>query len=353
MQAWQYTTITKTLENSLSLNKIATPPDASSLPKDHVLIEVITAGINPVEYKLPEVTVFGKLMIQPRSSPGLDFCGRIKAKNGADDFPEGQLVFGALSIGTKLPKFGSLGQLMVAPCSHIAPLPTGVKPDDAAALGTAGLTAFQSLPKEHLEPGSKVFINGGSGGVGSFTIQFAKAVGAYVVATCSTANVDLCKRLGADEVIDYRTSDVLAELKAKGPIFDVAIDNVGNPECLYESSPHFLKPDGVFVQVAMQKSMISMLRRSMLPGFLGGGKRRFQTVRVSPSREDLGQIGRWLVEGKVKVLIDEKFEWINAPKAYAKLRLGRTNDREDNCRCWLGMRHKACDDIWQDVSVEV
>ncbi|KAJ0337060.1 hypothetical protein COL922a_007187 [Colletotrichum nupharicola] len=327
MQAWQYTTITKTLENSLSLNKIATPPDASSLPKDHVLIEVITAGINPVEYKPPEITVFGKLMIQPRSSPGLDFCGRIKAKNGADDFSEGQLVFGALSIGTKLPKFGSLGQLMVAPCSHIAPLPTGVNPDDAAALGAAGLTAFQSLPKEHLEPGSKVFINGGSGGVGSFTIQFAKAVGAYVVATCSTTNVDLCKSLGADEVIDYRTSDILAELKAKGPIFDVAIDNVGNPDFLYESSPHFLKPDGVFVQVAMQKSMISMLRRSTLPGFLGGGKRQFQTVRVSPSREDLGQIGRWIVEGKVKVLIDEKFEWINAPKAYAKLRLGRTTGK--------------------------
>ncbi|KAJ3956950.1 hypothetical protein N0V92_006482 [Colletotrichum tropicale] len=282
MQAWQYTTITKTLENSLSFNKNATPPDASSLPKDHVTIEVITAGINPVEYKLPEISVFGKFMIQPASSPGLDFCGRIKAKNGADDFSEGQLVFGALSIGTKLLKYGSLGQLMVAPCSHIAPLPTDVDPDDAAALGTAGLSSFQSLPKENLEPGSKIFINGGSGGVGSFTIQFAKAV---------------------------------------------AIDNVGSPECLYESSLHFLKLDGVFVQVAMQKSMVSMLRRNMLPGFLGGGKRRFQTVRVSPSREDLEQIGRLTVEGKVKVLIDEKFEWADAPKAYAKLRLGRTTGK--------------------------
>lgn len=327
MQAWQYSSIKETLENSLTLNENATPPNASSLPKDHVLIEVISAGINPVEYKLPEIPVFGKFMIQPNTTPGSDFCGRIRSKNGAEGFSEGQVVFGALSIGTKLPQFGSLGQLLVAPSSNIAPLPMGVDPDDAAAIGTAGLTAFQSLPKELLKPGSKVFINGGSGGVGSFTIQFAKAAGAYVVASCSTAKVDRCKRLGADEVIDYRKLNVITELKSKGCVFDIAVDNVGSPDGMYESCSHFLKSEGVFVQVGMSTSMVNMLRRSLLPGFLGGGKREFQSVRVKPSQEDLEVIGRFIVEGKVRVLIDEKFEWRDAPKAYSKLREGRTTGK--------------------------
>ncbi|KAH7129831.1 hypothetical protein B0J13DRAFT_678891 [Dactylonectria estremocensis] len=325
MHAWQYTTIKDTLENSLALNETATPPDASSLDKDHVLVEVITAGINPVEYKLPEMFMFGKFMVQPPASPGLDFCGRVKAKHATNEsLTEGQLVFGALSIATKFPKFGSLGQIIVAPCSQITPLPQGVDPDSAAAVGTAGMTALQALPRDIVKPGSKVFINGGSGGVGCFMVQFAKALGAEVTATCSTANVKLCRSLGADEVIDYRQSDILEALKQKGQVFDLAVDNVGIPTDLYERSDLFLKQGGTFSQVAMQKSVGAMLRRSILPGCLGGGRRTLQTVRVKVNEEDLDQVGRWMAEGLVRSVIDEKFEWKDAPKAYEKLRRGRT-----------------------------
>ncbi|KAK7408392.1 hypothetical protein QQX98_009432 [Neonectria punicea] len=325
MQAWQFTTIKGTLENSLSLNETAVPPDASSLDKDHVLIEVITAGINPVEYKLPEIFLFGKLMVQTPASPGLDFCGRVKAKHAANEsFTEGQLVFGALTVATKFPKFGSLGQLIIAPCSQITPLPKGVDPDGAAAVGTAGMTALQALPRDIVKPGSRVFINGGSGGVGSFMIQFAKALGAEVTTTCSTANVQLCRSLGADEVMDYRELNLLDELKRKGQVFDLVVDNVGVPDDLYEQSHLFLKPSGVFSQVAMQKSVGAMIRRSILPGCLGGGRRPLQVVRVNINSQDLEQVGRWMADGKVQAVIDEKFEWKDAPKAYEKLRKGRT-----------------------------
>ncbi|KAI8712994.1 PKS-ER domain-containing protein [Fusarium sp. LHS14.1] len=324
MQAWQYTTIKGTLESSLTLNENATPPDAQSLPKGHVLVEVITAGVNPVEYKLPEALLYGKFMVQPPASPGLDFCGRIKAVNNTDEsLKEGQLVFGALSITSKFPKFGTLGQLIVAPVSQLTALPAGVAPDDAAAVGTAGMTAYQSLPHDLIKPGTKIFINGGSGGVGSFTVQFAKALGATVTTTCSTANVELCRSLGADEVIDYRKLDVMIELK-KGQIFDLAIDNAGTPPGMYEQSQHFLKPDGTFLQVAMQSSLSGMLRRSLLPSFLGGGKRQYRLVRVNVNQKDLQQIGKWMAEAKVRAVIDQKFEWKDAPKAYENLRLGRT-----------------------------
>ncbi|KAJ3500374.1 hypothetical protein NM208_g17157 [Fusarium decemcellulare] len=135
MQAWQYTSIKNTLESSLALNENATPPDETSLPKDHVLVEVITAGINPVEYKLPETPVFGRLMVQPPASPGLDFCGRVRATNfSTTSLRQGQLVFGALSIASKFPKFGTLGQIIVVPSSQLTALPQGVAPDDAAAV---------------------------------------------------------------------------------------------------------------------------------------------------------------------------------------------------------------------------
>lgn len=331
MEAWQVTSIKDTLENSLTLNKNATPPDASSLPEDHVLIEVITAGINPVEYKLPEIPVVGKLMLQPPASPGLDFCGRVRAehpkKGSSKLFNEGQLVFGALSITKKFAKFGSLGQLLIAPCSNVAVLPAGVAPDDAAAVGNAGLTAFRAVQPDLIKLGTRVFVNGGSGGVGSFTVQFVKARGGHVTTTCSTANVELCRSLGADDVIDYRKVDLLDELKSRGQVFDVAIDNAGVPADLYEQSHYFLKPGGSFLQVAMQTSPVSMLRRNILPASLGGGKRHYQFIKVSINRPDLEQIGSWITDGKVRVVIDEKFAWEDAPKAYAKLRLGRTTGK--------------------------
>ncbi|KAM0215106.1 hypothetical protein ACHAQD_008618 [Fusarium lateritium] len=186
------------------------------------------------------------------------------------------------------------------------------------------MTAYQSLPQDLIKSGSNIFINGGSGGVGSFTVQFAKALGATVTTTCSTTNVQLCYSLGADEVLDYLNVNVISELKKKGQIFDLAIDNVGTPDGLYEQSHHFLKPNGTFLQVAMQKSMFGMLRRSLLPSCLGSGKRPYRLVRVSVNSKDLQQVGQWMAQGKVRAVIDEKFEWKNAPKAYTKLRLGRT-----------------------------
>lgn len=151
-------------------------------------------------------------MISKPASPGLDYCGKVLSAGSKVDVKPGQLVFGRLD---KPGQFGTLAECIVTNRDGAVPLPEGVDPDSAAAIGTAGLTAYQCIVP-FAKAGEKIFINGGSGGTGTFGIQCAKAIGCHVTTSCSTANVQLCKDLGADEVIDYKTSDLTKELEAKG-----------------------------------------------------------------------------------------------------------------------------------------
>ncbi|KAH8594197.1 zinc-binding oxidoreductase [Bisporella sp. PMI_857] len=315
IEAWQYTDISGGLEKSLVLNTSAPAPSKASLSQGQILVEVISAALNPADYKLPEVSLIRKLMIKTPATPGFDFCGRVVSMHDSDQgLHVGELVFGALS---PLSKYGTLSQLTVVSISECTPLPSGVDPHHAAAAGTSALTAYQSLLQGNAKEGSRVFINGGSGGTGTFGIQLAKAIGAYVTTSCSTANVELCRQLGADSVLDYRQVDVISELEKGGQVFDLAVDNVGSPG-LYEKCHLFLKPGGKFMQVHFS---LSAIRRWLQPTCLGGGRRPFSIIGVKTKSEDLAQIGRWLKEGKVKPIV-EIFEWEEVPKAYAKVKSG-------------------------------
>jgi alkaline phosphatase D len=178
--------------------------------------------------------------------------------------------------------------------------------------------------------GDKVFINGGSGGTGTFGIQIAKTLGCHVTTSCSTPNVGLCKSLGADKVIDYKTSDITKILSDGGPSYDLVVDNVGKPEDLYSSSHHFLEANGKYVQVGTEVSLggiVSLISRFVWPGFLGGGKRKFEFVAVKNKAEDFEQLAAWMAEGKVKAVIDQAFAFEDAPKAYEKIRTGRAKGK--------------------------
>jgi NADPH:quinone reductase-like Zn-dependent oxidoreductase len=306
-----------------------TAPTKTLLSEGQILIKVITAAINPADYKIPEAAGVGKLVSpKPPVIPGLDFCGRVVGLHSSDtSLLEGQLVFGALNRAGRL---GTLGEFIIVSREECALLPPGLDLDQAAAIGTAGLTAYQSFNLEIVKPGSKVLINGGSGGCGTFGIQIAKARGAEVTVTCSTANVELCKSLGADEVIDYKTSDLLLELRNKGPIFDLVVDNAGSPADLYERSATFLKPMGLFVQVAVTvtlSGLSNLFWRVVKPKSLNGKKGKFMFLRNASSRKDFDQIAQWMVEGKVMAVVDEVFTFEDVPRAYEKLRLGRTRGK--------------------------
>ncbi|KPM36703.1 hypothetical protein AK830_g9840 [Neonectria ditissima] len=327
MQAWQYSTVEGKLEDCISLNDVA-KPNPSSLAKDQLLVQVISASINPVDYKVPESGLIGRLMISRPATPGLDFCGRVVATHPSNStFKEGQLIFGGFAQSGSS---GTLSQYIVISQKCCASLPAGVDPDDAAAVGTAATTSYQSLMPKTLKPGAKVFINGGSGGVGTWGIQFAKALGAEVVTTCSTGNVELCRQIGADEVLDYRKVDIISGLKEKKNYFDLVIDNVGKTEELYNISRQLLKPGGTFVQVGVPDSMTlsnvgSNLRKQLWPAALGGGGYYF--VNMKNTTEFFEQMGAWMAEGKAKAVIDKAYEWDEVPLAFAKLREGHVRGK--------------------------
>ncbi|KAK1621423.1 zinc-binding oxidoreductase [Colletotrichum phormii] len=309
MKAWQYSAINGKLEDSLTLNNSAPMPSPSDLGKDELIIEVISASLNPADYKVPESTVIGRLMVARPATPAMDFCGRV-------------LVFGGYAgVGQR----GTLAEYIVISVAHCAPLPYGIDPDQGAAVGTAATTAWQSLMPDALQSGGKVFINGGSGGTGTWAIQLAKALGVEVVTTCSTKNIDLCRQLGADEVVDYRKEDMLSKLKDRGKVFDLIIDNVGSSSELYDNSSAILKPNGTFVMVGVGKSLtlsgsFSMLSKIICPKILGG--ERFYFVRMQDTADYFRRIGRLMVEGETKAVVDSTLGFEQVPDAYRRLREG-------------------------------
>ncbi|KKY34282.1 putative zinc alcohol [Diaporthe ampelina] len=343
MRAWLYSSTTGGLHKSLTLSATAAhprPQSPPSLSKDELLVRVRAAGLNPIDYKIAELPYgMSRAVVSVPASPAMDFAGTVVAHGAAVEFPVkvGDSAFGRLDPG----RFGALGKFVVAKSSGCASLPGGVSLEHASGVGSVGLAALASIVPHvpgNLPPSSaggggapfRVFINGGSGGTGTFGIQIAKLLGCHVTASCSARNVELCRSLGADEVLDY-TQGLVDALKAKGQVFGLVVDNVGSsPRDLYSACGEFLLPNGQFVQVGAGMSMADMrlmTSRMLLPSFLGGGTRKFSLAMAKNKHEDLARLGEWIATGKIKVVVDEVFEFGNAPKAYEKLRTGRARGK--------------------------
>jgi len=304
------------------------PKTAHSLPPNSTLVRVSYAALNPVDYKVPELPLLGRLVFSS-GIPGMDFAGTVVASN-AQNFKPGARVFGMLA-----PPFGgTLGEYVVVGGGRqgCVAVPDGVELKDACTLGVAGLTAFQTVaPFVQQSGGSKVFINGGSGGVGTFQIQIAKLLGCHVTVSCSGANADFCRELGADEVIDYRTEDLVATLSRKGTQFDLIADNVFNGAAeLYWSSGKYLKPEGTYVTIAGNASVATVrnfLGCMFWPKFLGGGERKFKFVTCVANSEEFEKLVGWMAEGKLRACIEREFELKDAGEAYTRLKAGRTRGK--------------------------
>lgn len=213
-----------------------------TVTEGHVLVDISAAGLNPFDYKLRE----GAVPIPFPATMGGDFAGVVSGiGEGITDYKKGDEVFGSalvLNGGS-----GSFAEKASARVKNIARKPKTISFEQSAALPLVGASAVQAL-EEHikLQPGQKILIHGGAGGIGHIAIQIAKANGAYVATTVSTDDMDFVKKIGADEVIDYKTQKFEELLKD----FDAVFDTVGG-ETLTRSF-QVLKKGGIVVSMLGQ-----------------------------------------------------------------------------------------------------
>ncbi|KAJ5172945.1 hypothetical protein N7492_005538 [Penicillium capsulatum] len=321
MKAWQQAR-PGPIEDKLKLIDNAPLPDAA-LKKGEILVRVISACLNPADYKLMEMGIFARAAVKFPKAVGMDLSGTVVATaEGSTDVMVGDNILGRLE---PFQSQGCLSQYVVLPRDGYAVLPKGVDLDHAAGLPTAGLTAYQSI-KPHVKSGDRIFINGGSGGTGTFSIQIAKALGCHVTTSCSTAKVDLVKKLGADAVIDYRVDDIVAKLKAEGQVYDLVVDNVGSsPKDFFATTPAFLKPDGHYICVGGSPSLQTaktMVKGLLRPTFLGGTPRKFVAYFTKNVREDYEQLVEWLADGTLMTIIELPFEFEQGLEALKYVKKG-------------------------------
>lgn len=322
MKAWQYTTTKGGLIPNLHLNPSAKLPIIKD-PSSHHLIKITATCLNPVDYKACEA--LPSFFLPNPATPGIDFAGRIVIPAKGSGLKVGELVFG---VGVSPFAGGMLAEYGIVPVKGAAPIPEGVSITDASTIGVAGLTAHQAIVA-FVKQGDRVFINGGSGGVGVFAIQIAKILECHVTTSCSTPNVDLCKSLGADEVIDYKKENVLHALKSR-KLFDHVLDGVGSDKELFWKAHEYTKPSAKFVDIAGEPSLSYFshtVKAKVLPAFLGGAQRQRVGFLADTRLDELSRIGKWMAEGKVKVVIDQRFPMEQAREAFQKLKTGRAKGK--------------------------
>jgi NADPH:quinone reductase-like Zn-dependent oxidoreductase len=206
--------------SSLRIGEVEDPAPSAR----EVLVRIHAASLNPVDFK---VAAIGSNLWRYPHVLGVDAAGVIE-QVGAEvtDWRPGDRVF----YHTTWRRAGTYAELNTVPSHTIARIPESVRYVDAAAIPCAGLTAYSSLYRRlHCKSGDLVLVHSGSGGVGGFAIQLAKRAGAIVVTTCSAASADYVRKLGADEVIDYRQESVFERAgDIAGPrLFDAVIDTIG------------------------------------------------------------------------------------------------------------------------------
>jgi len=279
-------------------------------PKDdQILVRVIAAGVNPVDgiirsgmFAKYEKAAFPMI-------PGADIAGVVeKAGSKITKLKVGDPVYAYVSLKNG----GGYAEYAVATEGEAEPKPKSLTYVEAAAVPVVALTAWQALiDTAKLSAGQTVLIHGGSGGVGTFAIQIAKARGAKVIATASTPNQDLLKQLGADVAIDYTKQKF--EDVARG--VDVVLDSVGKGTLA--RSYGVVKKGGFIV------TLVARIDQAELDKYAIRGA----SLSVNPDSNELREIGKLIDEKKIKVIVSQTFPLSEAMKAQEQVATGHTRGK--------------------------
>src|SRR5437660_2747204 len=275
---------------------------------DQVLVRVVAAGVNPVDGLIRS----GMFANEKRAFPiilGGDIAGVVeKVGSKITKFKAGDAVFAYVSLDNS----GGYAQYAVVTEREAAPKPKSLTYVEAAAVPIVALTAWQALiDTAKLKAGQTVLIHGGSGGVGSFAIQIAKAHGAKVIATASTANQELLKQLGADVAIDYTKQNF--ENVAKD--VDVVLDSIGKDTLA--RSYGVVKKGGIIVSLVARPDPAELEKHGI----------RGEALSVDPNSDELSEIGKLIDEKKINVIVSQTFPLSEARKAQEQVATGHTRGK--------------------------
>ena len=225
-------------------------------------------------------------------------------------------MFGSSWADTLANRAGAFAEFAVVPASQLIEKPASLTFEEAAASVMSGLTALIAIRDVGgVGPGTRVLINGASGGVGTFAVQIAKTLGAQVTGVCSTRNLELVRSLGADHVIDYTEEDFTRGEQR----YDVIFDNVMNRPP--SATARVLTSTGVFIPNSVGNSggLFAGLPRMARAALMGRGSTDVQFVTCVVNRENLGALAALLVSGEVKVVIDKVYPLSEAANAVAHM----------------------------------
>jgi NADPH:quinone reductase-like Zn-dependent oxidoreductase len=310
------------LKDGLSFNETARP----SVNAKDILIETKAAALNPIDYKLVSGGFHEMLPLDLPVTIGFDVSGVVVEKGSeVTNFEIGDKVY------TRVPQnqMGTVAEYVAVDSSVVSKKPENISFEEAASLPLIGLTAMQALQRVGLKAGDNVLIHAGSGGVGSFAIQYAKAKGAYVYTTTSTNNVAWVKAIGADRVIDYKKEDyksIVSEL-------DIVFDTLGGD---YTTEAFQV------IKVGGKVTSISSILDEETAGIMGiegyqmpedfsklitEKSATYKFTWIQPNSEQLDEISSMVKEGKIKPIIDKVYAFGDGIEAYLYLATGRAKGK--------------------------
>jgi NADPH:quinone reductase-like Zn-dependent oxidoreductase len=281
---------------------------------DRVLIRVHAASANPLDvHEVRGTPYFARPFLglrRPKNSRrGVDAAGTVEAV-GADvtELKPGDEVFGSCR--------GAFAEYVLGRETSVVAKPERLSFEQAAAIPAAGATALQALRRGGLEAGQKVLVNGAAGGVGTFAVQIAKALGAEVTGVCSTRNVDLVRSIGADHVVDYTVED----FTRSGQTYDLIVNAVDSRSS--RELRRALAPNGKAVLVA--GGLGQLLGGVVLKRLL---KKKLLPLMANIKKDDLLLLKDMVDTGKVTPVIDRTYPLDEAAEAIRYVEAGHARGK--------------------------
>lgn len=305
-----------------------------TVSENNVLVQIHSAGVNSLDLLIRNGDFKLFLPYKPLFVNGHDVAGVVtKVGSKVSKFKVGDEVYSRVSDY----HIGTFAEYISIDENDVALKPKNLSMEEAGSIPLVGLTAWQALVETgKIKKGQKVFIQAGSGGVGTFAIQLAKHLGAYVATTTSTKNIDLVKSLGADLIIDYKTEDFETKLKD----YDFVLHSNRDTKIL-EKSLRILKPGGQLISLvgpptpefAKQIGLPWHLRFITKLISLGAKKKakklstNFVFLFMKAEGKQLGQITQLIESGVIKPVIDKVFPFEQTNEALSYVETGRSKGK--------------------------